>query len=61
MAEKLIKNIITDTRKNIKYIILSSKKLKREEMLRQIKFFNYDSANIRQTNGSEVTLYAKDL
>jgi hypothetical protein len=58
MEENLVKNVIRDTRKDVKYVIWAKKKLSRDEMLRQIRYFNYNSLNIRQKQGSTVEIIA---
>ncbi len=58
---ELIRNIIKDTRKNIRYIILAPRKLTRNEMLYQIRIFNYDPQNLKLKAGSEVTINAVDI
>lgn len=56
MSVEKIRNVIRDTRKNVKYIIWADKKLNRDEMLRQIKIFMYNPLNIRQKSDSIVEL-----
>lgn len=51
-----VKNVIRDTRRNVQYNIYASRKLTREEMLKVIRFFNYDPLNIRQKPGSIVEI-----
>ncbi len=46
-SQKKVENIIRDTRKNIRYIILASRKLSRKEMLQVIRLFNYDPQNLK--------------
>jgi len=59
MENELIRNVIRDTRKDIKYIILATRKLSREEMLLEIRHFNYEPMNIKQSSGSEVIITAR--
>ncbi len=56
MDKQDIRNVMKDTRKNIKYIILADRKLTREEMLHQIRHFNYDPMNLKMKPDSEVTM-----
>ncbi len=56
MPDEKVRNVIRDTRKNVKYIILADKKLNRNEMLKQIKIFMYNPINIRQKRDSVVEL-----
>lgn len=53
-----VKNIIRDTRRDVKYVIWADRKLNREEMLRQVKLFNYNSLNIRQKPGTVIEIEA---
>lgn len=55
-----IKNVIVNTHKNVRYIIWADRKLNREEMLRQVRYYNYNSLNIRPKPGSEIELHYKD-
>lgn len=59
MEEEKVRNIIKDTRKGIRYILLANRKLSRDEMLYHIKMFNYDSLNIRQKQGTEIIIEVK--
>lgn len=59
MEEKTVRNIIKDTRKGIRYILLANRKLSRDEMLYHIKMFNYDSLNIKQKQGTEIVIEVK--
>ena len=60
MADKTVKNIIRDTRKNVKYVIMADKKLSRDEMLRQIRFYNFNTLNQKTKRDTTVTLEARD-
>lgn len=51
-----IENVIRDTRKNIRYIILASRKLSRQEMLQCIRLFNYDNLNLKIKRGESITI-----
>jgi hypothetical protein len=59
MDNELTRNVIRDTRKDIKYIIMANRKLSREEMLLEIRHFNYEPLNIKQKSGSEVIITAQ--
>jgi hypothetical protein len=60
--EKLqIENIMRDTRKNVKYIILADRKLTRDEMLREIRLYNYEPLNLKTKQDSTVTIVAKGV
>ena len=61
MEEHQVRNVIRDTRKDVKYVILADRKLSREEMLKEIRFFNYEPLNIKQKAGSTVTIEAKHV
>ncbi len=61
MDKEPVKNVIRDTRRNIKYIILADKKLDRKQMLRQIRYFNMNPLNIKQKGGTTVTIKANDF
>lgn len=49
-------NVIKDTRKNIRYIILASRKLNRQEMLQCVRLFNYDNLHLKIKKGESVTI-----
>lgn len=57
--EERVRNVITDVRRKVKYVIYASRKLNRDEMLKEIRFFNYDTTNIRQKSGTEVVIESK--
>jgi hypothetical protein len=59
MENEQTRNVIRDTRKDIKYVILANRKLSREEMLLEIRHFNYEPLNIKQKAGSEVIITAR--
>ena len=59
MAEELIRNVIRDTRKNVKYVIFSHRKLDRKEMLREIREYNMISYHIRTKSDSTIEITAK--
>ncbi len=57
-----VENVIRDTFRNIRYVILAERKLTREEMLKQIKNFLYEPTNIRQKAGTTVYIeYDADI
>ncbi len=58
IEENYIKNIIKDTRRDIRYVIYSNHKLTRREMLDEIKKFNYNPLNIKQKPGTTIEIYA---
>ena len=60
MAEEKIKNVIRDVRRKIKYVIWASKKLNRNEMLKVIRFHNYNTLNLRPGKGAVVEINAKE-
>jgi hypothetical protein len=60
MEEEKIRNIIKDTRKGIRYILLANRKLTREEMLYHIRIYNFNSLNIKQKQGTEVLINVDD-
>jgi hypothetical protein len=53
---EVIRNVIRDTRRKIKYVIYASRKLTRLEMLSEIKYFNFDPLNIKQKPGTTVEI-----
>jgi len=55
-----VRNVIRDTRKNVKFVIMASRKLDRKEMLKQMKLFMSDTLNIRQKQDSTVTIMADE-
>ena len=55
-----VRNVIRDTHKNVKYVIMASRKLDLKEKLKQLKIFMSNSLNIRQKRGSTVTFYADE-
>jgi len=54
--QQKVENILRDTRKNIRYIILASRKLTREEKLRVLRHFNYDPQNLKLKPNSTVII-----
>jgi hypothetical protein len=56
MENQKVRNVIKNTHKNVKYVILADRKLNREEMLKQIRNYNYTSANIRPKMGSVIEI-----
>jgi len=55
-----VKNVIRNTHKNVRYIIWADRKLTRDEMLLQVRYYNYNSLNIRPKIGSEIELNYKE-
>jgi hypothetical protein len=53
---KKVENIMRDTRRDIRYIILASRKLTREEMLQIIRLYNYEPMHIKVKKGETVTI-----
>jgi len=47
MEEEKVRNVIRDTRREIKYVIWASKKLNRDEMMKVIRFHNFNPLNLR--------------
>ncbi|TAL68796.1 MAG: hypothetical protein EPN82_08980 [Bacteroidetes bacterium] len=60
MEKPAVRNVIRDTRREIKYVIYANKELNRDEMLKEIRKFNSVSYNIRQKHGSTIELIAED-
>jgi len=56
MEIEKVDNIIVDTRKNVTYILKASRKLTREEMLRQIRYYNYNPLNIKTKPNSQIII-----
>ncbi|ROL60953.1 hypothetical protein D9V86_08270 [Bacteroidetes/Chlorobi group bacterium ChocPot_Mid] len=56
MNENKVKNVIVNTHKNVRYIIWADRKLSREEMLKQVRYYNYNTLNIRPKMDSEIEL-----
>lgn len=61
MDEPQVKNIIRDTRKNVKYVIMAHRKLTRDEMLLQVRYHNFEPSNIRTKRDSTIKIIAKGL
>ncbi len=61
MAEEQIRNVIRDTRRGIKYVIWSVKKLNRDEMMKVIRFHNYNPLNLRPGKDAVVEINADDM
>lgn len=57
--EDKIKNIMRDTRKDVRYIIYADHKLNRKEMLDSIREFNFNPLNIRLKRGTVVEIEYK--
>ncbi len=53
---KKVENVMRDTRKDVRYVILASRKLTREEMLQIIRLYNYQPMNIKVKSGNTVTI-----
>ena len=51
-----VENKMRDTRRNVLYVILASRKLTREEMLQQIRLYNYEPMHIKVKSGEIVTI-----
>jgi hypothetical protein len=60
MEKPPVRNVIRDTRREIKYVIYANKELNRDEMLKEIRKFNSESYNIRQKHGSTIELIAEE-
>ncbi|MCK5740744.1 MAG: hypothetical protein KAH48_00890 [Chlorobi bacterium] len=61
MENEKVKNIIRDTRRDIKYVILADRKLDRQEKLNQVRMFNAaESHNVRQKRGTVIELIFKE-
>jgi hypothetical protein len=60
MAEELVRNVIRDTRRKIKYVIWAKQELNRRQMLDEVKKFNYTTTNIRQKPGTVCEIFAED-
>lgn len=52
----IIESKMRDTRRNVRYIIQASRKLTRDEMLREIRLHNYNNLNIKVRSGDVVTI-----
>lgn len=53
---KKVENILRDTRKNVRYIILASRELTREEKLRVLRLYNYDPQNLKTKPNSTIII-----
>jgi len=51
-----VRNVIVNTHKNVRFVIWADRKLSREEMLRQVRYYNYNSLNIRPKTDSTIEL-----
>lgn len=47
VSEYKVENILRDTRKDVRYIILASRKLTREEKLYILLHYNYDTIHLK--------------
>ena len=56
MEKNKVKNVIVNTHKNVRYIIWADRKLTRDEMLKQVRNYNYNTLNIRPKQGIEIEL-----
>lgn len=61
MDKELVRNVMSNKFKRMKYVIMAERKLTRDEMLKQIRRFNEDPVNIRQKPGTEVVIIAKEI
>ena len=62
MENDKIRNVLVNTHKNVKYIIWANRKLNRDEMLKQVRYYNFNTLNIRPKMGTEIELnYDEDL
>ncbi|MEJ5287102.1 MAG: hypothetical protein CH6_1135 [Candidatus Kapaibacterium sp.] len=55
-GQQKVENILRDTRKNVRYIILASRKLTREEKLRVLRLYNYDPQNLKTKPNSTIII-----
>ncbi|MFN3306487.1 MAG: hypothetical protein ACK42Z_04795 [Candidatus Kapaibacteriota bacterium] len=55
-AKLKVENILRDTRKNVRYIILASRKLTREEKLRVLRLYNYEPQNLKTKPNSTIII-----
>lgn len=51
-----VRNVIVNTHKNVRFVIWADRKLSRDEMLKQVRYYNYNSINIRPKIGSIIEL-----
>ena len=51
-----VENKMRDTRRDVRYVILASRKLTREEMLQAIRLYNYEPMHIKVKSGETVTI-----
>ncbi len=56
MENEKIKNVIVNKHKDVRFIIWADRKLTREEMLKQVRYYNYNTLNIRPKTGTEIEL-----
>lgn len=56
MEQEKIKNVIVNTHKNVRYIIWAGRKLSRDEMLKQVRYYNYNTLNIRPKSDTEIEI-----
>ncbi|MFP4529476.1 MAG: hypothetical protein ACLFQX_13095 [Candidatus Kapaibacterium sp.] len=54
-----VRNIIRDTRKDVRYIILASRKLSRDEKLREVKSFWERPDKDKPKSGGEVVIHSE--
>ncbi len=58
-TQEPVRNVIRDTRKDVKYVILAGKKLNRRQMLQEIKEYNHVTLNLKTKKGSTVEIKSK--
>ncbi len=51
-----VRNVIRNTYKQVKYIIWADRKLTREEMIKQLKFYNFNSINLKTRPGDVIEI-----
>ncbi len=54
--EQKVENILRDTRKNVRYIILASRELTREEKLRILRHYNYDPMHLKTKPNTTIVI-----
>ncbi len=56
MDKQKVENVLIDTRKNVRYIIVASRKLTREEKLRVLRHYNYNPLNLKTKPNTTVVI-----
>jgi hypothetical protein len=59
-TEQNTRNLLRDTRKNITFVIIANRKLTRDEMLRELRLYNFNPNKDKHKSGDNVVIYAQE-